>query len=497
MEWVDGARLSDAKALERMGLDGTKLVDILVKCSLRQMLDNGFFHADPHAGNLLAMANGKLCYLDFGMVSYVEASQRYSIIEAVVHMVNRDFNALAELYRRMGFIPSDVNTAPIVDALEKALPDVLNAPVGDFNFKNVINKLGDVMYKFPFSLPPFYIAIIRCLGVLEGLAIQVDSNFRIINDAYPYIASRLLTDPSDELQAALQQLLFKDGKLRWDRLEGLLSKANMMTDYDNSAAIDQLIKYIVSPGAKGIRENIATEIVSIFDTLETETVELFLVSSTGSSDASSLSLASIDWNQTILNLWTVIQQYILSNGASGSNDVSSDKRLDQIINTFIKSIEEREKLKESMTVTSASKGYESQSQKNQRIKIIEENQRNIDSMRSFLRIISILRAGNREAIASSSVGRGAFINPPPATVSSTAPSDTLPPRGTVNPARMMQRMGNGASKAPGSGSVSVFLRKIIREPVLQELIGRVISEISQRLATKTIRRVFGRPIDGN
>ncbi len=126
-----------------MGLDGTKLVDILVKCSLRQMLDNGFFHAgkdgpspfhsnvlirsfiDPHAGNLLAMANGKLCYLDFGMVSYVEASQRYSIIEAVVHMVNRDFNALAELYRRMGFIPSDVNTAPIVDALEKALPDVL------------------------------------------------------------------------------------------------------------------------------------------------------------------------------------------------------------------------------------------------------------------------------------------------------------------------------------------------------------------------------------
>lgn len=50
---------------------------------------------------------------------------------------------------------------------------MLNSAVGDFNFKNVIAKLGDVMYKFPFSLPPFYIAIIRCLGVLEGLAIQV------------------------------------------------------------------------------------------------------------------------------------------------------------------------------------------------------------------------------------------------------------------------------------------------------------------------------------
>jgi predicted unusual protein kinase regulating ubiquinone biosynthesis (AarF/ABC1/UbiB family) len=88
-----------------MGLQSTKLVDILVQCSLRQMLENGFFHADPHAGNLLAMSDGKLCYLDFGMMSYVEPSQRYSIIEAVVHMVNRDFVALANLYKRMGFIP--------------------------------------------------------------------------------------------------------------------------------------------------------------------------------------------------------------------------------------------------------------------------------------------------------------------------------------------------------------------------------------------------------
>jgi len=64
------------------------------------------------------MESGKLCYLDFGMVSYVEAGQRLSIIEAVVHLVNRDFAALAELYRRMGFIPRDVDTAPIVLALE-------------------------------------------------------------------------------------------------------------------------------------------------------------------------------------------------------------------------------------------------------------------------------------------------------------------------------------------------------------------------------------------
>lgn len=69
------------------------------------------------------------------------------------------------------------DTAPIVVALSQALPDVLNASVGELNFKNVINKLGDVMYTFPFSLPPYYIAIIRCLGVLEGVAIQVTMDY--------------------------------------------------------------------------------------------------------------------------------------------------------------------------------------------------------------------------------------------------------------------------------------------------------------------------------
>lgn len=147
-------------------------------------------------------------------MSYVEAGQRYGIIEAVIHLVNRDFVALADLYKRLGFIPPEQDPAPIVEALSKALPDVLNASVGELNFKNVINKLGDVMYTFPFSLPPYYTAVIRCLGVLEGVAIQVDRESRIISDAYPYIASRLLTDSAPELQSALQQLLFKNGQPR-------------------------------------------------------------------------------------------------------------------------------------------------------------------------------------------------------------------------------------------------------------------------------------------
>jgi predicted unusual protein kinase regulating ubiquinone biosynthesis (AarF/ABC1/UbiB family) len=132
-----------------------------------------FDNLDPHAGNLLACEDGRLCYLDFGMMSYAERAQRNGFLLAVVHIVNRDWGALVRVYQKLGFIPEGTDLKPIEVALEKALPDVLSADISELNFKNVVNKLGDIMYTYPFSLPPFYISIIRCLGVLEGLAIQV------------------------------------------------------------------------------------------------------------------------------------------------------------------------------------------------------------------------------------------------------------------------------------------------------------------------------------
>lgn len=178
------------------------------------------------AGNLFACQDGRLCYLDFGMMSYAATAQRNGFLLAVVHIVNRDWGALVRLYQKLGFIPDGTDLEPIEVALENALPDVLNSEISELNFKNVVNKLGDIMYTYPFSLPPFYIAIIRCLGVLEGLAIQVDPKARIVSEAYPYVASRVLTDPQDDLQEALRGLaLNSDGSVRWERLESLLDEA--------------------------------------------------------------------------------------------------------------------------------------------------------------------------------------------------------------------------------------------------------------------------------
>lgn len=271
MEWIEGERLTSPLLPENIK---TKLVRAMVQCSLQQMLEKGFFHADPHGGNLLATPEGKLVYLDFGMMSQVEAYQRYGILEAVIHLVNRDFSSLCQLYVRLGFIPPGTDLEPIETALAKALPDVLSSSVDTLNIKNVIGELGDVMYKFPFNLPPYYTAIVRCLGVLEGLAIQVDGKFRIINDAYPYVASRVLSDP--QLQDILQyMILTKEKTMRWNRLENLLtsaasSGAGGVSTWDMQRTAQLFGDFILAERNREVRDNIIDDVTDVLDTVGLE-----------------------------------------------------------------------------------------------------------------------------------------------------------------------------------------------------------------------------------
>jgi hypothetical protein len=113
--------------------------------------------------------------------------------------------------------------------------------------------------------------------VLEGVAIQVDPKFKILNESYPYIASRLLTDPAPELQEALQALLFDaEGHPRWSRLESLLENAAATDDYDVSLAVEQLISFLLSPKGKVIRYTLADDLTNELDLLGADLSRYYL-----------------------------------------------------------------------------------------------------------------------------------------------------------------------------------------------------------------------------
>ncbi|MFB6275275.1 MAG: ABC1 kinase family protein [Halothece sp.] len=265
MEWVAGIKLTNVQAIQEAGIEATSLVEIGVECSLRQLLEYGFFHADPHPGNLLAMSDGRLAYLDFGMMSQIKPYQRYGLIQAVVHLVNRDFESLAQDYVQLEFLSEDTDLEPIIPALASVFENALGATVAELNFKSITDKMSEVMYEFPFQVPAYYALIIRSLVTLEGIAIGIDPNFKVLSKAYPYIAKRLLIDPAPQLRQSLQDLLFKDGRFRWNRLENLLRNARNSQDYDFEKVLDQALDFLFSERGAFIRERLVDELVKAID----------------------------------------------------------------------------------------------------------------------------------------------------------------------------------------------------------------------------------------
>ncbi|KZV23955.1 hypothetical protein F511_26657, partial [Dorcoceras hygrometricum] len=220
MEWVDGIKLTDENRLREACLDRNKLIHEGLYCSLMQLLEVGFFHADPHPGNLVATEDGSLAYFDFGMMGDIPRHYRVGLIRVLVHFVNRDPFGLANDFLSLGFLPEGVEIQLVSDALQASFGDGTKLSQ---DFQGIMNQLYDIMYEFNFSLPPDYALVIRALGSLEGTAKILDPDFQVVESAYPFVIGRLLVDPSPDMRKILGQLLIRnDGSIRWNRLEKLI-----------------------------------------------------------------------------------------------------------------------------------------------------------------------------------------------------------------------------------------------------------------------------------
>jgi len=273
MEWIDGTKLTNLEGVKNLGIDPDEMIEIGVQCSLEQLLEHGFFHADPHPGNLLALEDGRLCYLDFGMMSEVTRSSRSGLIQAVVHLVNKNFDKLSQDFVKLGFLSKEVNLEPIVPAFQDVFVNAVELGVSKMDFKSVTDDMSGVMYKFPFQLPPYYALIIRSLLTLEGIALSVDPDFKILGAAYPYFARRLMEDPDPQLRESLKEMLFDNKQFKWDRLEDLLSNAAKQTNLDLEKLLDEVINLLFSPKGGFLRDEIINGLTSQIDLISLKLIK--------------------------------------------------------------------------------------------------------------------------------------------------------------------------------------------------------------------------------
>ncbi len=256
LEWINGFKLTDTERIRAAGLDSNTLIQVGVTAGLQQLLEHGFFHADPHPGNLFAMPDGRMAYIDFGMMDQLDEYTKETLVDAIVHLVNKDYTELAKDYVNLGFLTPETDIRPIVPALEALLGNAIGQSVGDFNFKSITDSFSELMYEFPFRVPAKFALIIRSLVTQEGIALSLNPDFKIVEVAYPYVARRLLTGETPKLRRRLLNLLFKDGKFQWQRLEDLIAIARADENFDLLPTAQLGLQYLLSDEGKFLRQQL-------------------------------------------------------------------------------------------------------------------------------------------------------------------------------------------------------------------------------------------------
>lgn len=272
LEWIQGFKLTDTDKIRAAGIDPNTIIKIGVTSGLRQLLEHGFFHADPHPGNLFATLDGRMAYIDFGMMDQLEPGTKETIASSIVQLINQDYLALADDFVDLGFLAPNTNIKPIIPALESVFGSALGQSVRDFNFKTITDDFSELMYDYPFRVPAKFALIIRSLVTQEGLALSLDPNFKIVEVAYPYVARRLLTGESPQLRRQLIDVLFKNNKFQWQRLENMLSIARSDEKFDLLPTAQLGLQFLFSEEGLYLRRQILLALTED-DRLHTDEVQ--------------------------------------------------------------------------------------------------------------------------------------------------------------------------------------------------------------------------------
>ena len=268
-EWIDGKKLSDCTPMEIK-----ETIPEAQEAFLTQLLQVGFFHSDPHPGNIMKMSDefieshpqahgAKLALLDFGLVAQVEQKDMDTMVSAIIHLANRDYKSLVDDFIDLEILPSDCDRALVEPLMDKALtPYVKGGGAGKYEeelkkiygmdgsmsaaaggFSAMTSDAITVLNDIPFSIPPYFALLGRAIVTLEGIALTGDPSYGIIMEAYPFVARKLLSEDRPEIQRALQQVLYSTGQSNGDglqatRLSVLLNSALGVVAKNTDAAID-------------------------------------------------------------------------------------------------------------------------------------------------------------------------------------------------------------------------------------------------------------------
>src|SRR5688500_14973307 len=232
LEFIRGTKVVDIAGLKANRISPVKVNRLLIRTYLKQLLEDGFFHADPHPGNLLVMDSGHVAFFDFGMVGRITPKLQSQMINAFFHVVSKDVHGLGQDIINLNFLKPGVDPETVRPVVESLFTHYLNLKLGEVNFKELTYDLAEVIYDYPFRLPSNFTYVMRALMTLEGIGVVTDPGFSFFETAKPYAREFMLKREGKALRQLIVDKLTGrengDSRIAWSRVWKLTKMAAKM-----------------------------------------------------------------------------------------------------------------------------------------------------------------------------------------------------------------------------------------------------------------------------
>lgn len=209
LEYLPGIKISDYEALSAAGLDRRALARLGAEAYLRQLLKDGFFHADPHPGNIAVKPDGTLIFYDFGMMGRLRPGIKEKLAGMLAAVVAKDAEQVVALLVELGVLVPTADLAPVRRSVQYLLDHFLDKPfsskLDEISVAAISEDLYELAYEQPFRFPATFTFVLRALTTLEGLGKGLDPEFNFIEVAKPF-AEELMNSSHPERETLLAQV---------------------------------------------------------------------------------------------------------------------------------------------------------------------------------------------------------------------------------------------------------------------------------------------------
>ncbi|MGL5061171.1 MAG: ABC1 kinase family protein [Microcoleus sp.] len=186
LEYLPGIKISHYEALEASGIDRKSIAKLGAQAYLQQLLNDGFFHADPHPGNIAVSPEGALIFYDFGMMGQIQSNVREGLMETLYGIASRDGQRIIDSLINLGALVPTGDMSPVRRSIQYMLDNFMDKPFENQSVSAITDDLYDIAYNQPFRFPATFTFVMRAFSTIEGVGRGLDPEFNFMEVAQPF-----------------------------------------------------------------------------------------------------------------------------------------------------------------------------------------------------------------------------------------------------------------------------------------------------------------------